>query len=146
MLSPLIDVAKLREQRSAYMLEAKERAEVLCAALDRGATYPKGTFTAFWTDLTRVPGVADSCSEYARLARLAATIVPGSVEAERAFSTMSYIKNKQRNRLKQPHLSACVRMKVQDWYSVSNFPYAGALQHWQNTVQYRHAEYEEADA
>ncbi|PNH11981.1 hypothetical protein TSOC_001132 [Tetrabaena socialis] len=44
-------------------------------------------------DLTHVPGVADSCSEYVRLAQLAATNVPGSVEAERAFSTMSYIKN-----------------------------------------------------
>ncbi|PNH02016.1 hypothetical protein TSOC_012035 [Tetrabaena socialis] len=108
--------------------------------------YDSSVSVAFWTDLTRVPGVADSCSEYVRLAQLAATIVPGSVEAERAFSTMSYIKNKQRNHLKQPHLSACVRLKGQDCYSVSNFPYAAALQHWQNSAQYRHAEYEEADA
>ncbi|PNH10071.1 hypothetical protein TSOC_003229 [Tetrabaena socialis] len=58
---------------------------------------------------------------------------------------MSIPKNKQRNRLKQPHLSsACLRLKVQDWYSVSNFPYAATLQHWQNSAQYRryrHAEY-----
>ncbi|PNH09395.1 hypothetical protein TSOC_003978 [Tetrabaena socialis] len=59
---------------------------------------------------------------------------------------MRYIKNKHRDLLEQPHLSACVRLKVQDWYSVSNFPYAAALQHWQNSAQYRHAEYEEADA
>ncbi|GLC39718.1 hypothetical protein PLESTM_000932300 [Pleodorina starrii] len=118
-LTPLIDTAKLREQRAAFLLEARERAELLSEAVTRGAKYPKGLLTAFWTDLTRNPGVADSISEYGRLAQLAATIVPGSVETERVFSVMSYIKNKQRNRLLQPHLSACIRLKLQEWYRVA---------------------------
>mgnify|MGYP006943414996 CR=1 FL=1 len=39
------------------------------------------------------------------------------------------IKDKQRNRLKQPHLSAAVRLKVQSWFSISDFPYVEALKH-----------------
>ncbi|GLC39957.1 hypothetical protein PLESTM_000972400 [Pleodorina starrii] len=86
----------------------------------------------------RVVIVADSISEYGQLAQLAATIVPGSVEVECTFSVMSYIKNKQHNRLLQPHLiSACIRLKLQEWYGVSNFLYTAALQHWQAAVHHR---------
>ena len=72
-------------------------------------TLPQGSFVAFWQSLTRAQYIADSCSEFVRLAKLAATIVPGSVEAERVFSTMSYIKNKQRNWLEQRHLCLAVK-------------------------------------
>ena len=46
-------------------------------------------------------------------------MVPGSVEAERLFSDMSFIKNSLRNCLQQPHLSACLRSYNQPWYTVS---------------------------
>ena len=50
------------------------------------------------------------CSEYLVLAEVAPVMVPGSVENERLFSAMSFIKNGLRNSLKNPHLTAAVRL------------------------------------
>jgi len=36
-------------------------------------------------------------------------MVPGSVEDERMFSTLKYIRNPQRNRLHAQHLTSCAR-------------------------------------
>jgi hypothetical protein len=46
-------------------------------------------------------------SEWMKLAELALVMVPGSVKDERVFSEMDYIKDARRNRLQNPHLSAC---------------------------------------
>ena len=35
--------------------------------------------------------------------------VPGSVEDERMFSTLKYIRNQQRNRLQAQHLTCCAQ-------------------------------------
>ena len=67
----------------------------------------------------------------------------GNVKAkvkELVFSTMSYIKNKQRNRLEQRHLCLAVRMMAQRWFSVSDFPYAAALKHWRDSAEFRWAD------
>ncbi|GLC46694.1 hypothetical protein PLESTM_001913200 [Pleodorina starrii] len=119
-LTPLIDMVKLREQCAVFLLETRERAELLFEAVTCQAV--QSTPRAFSPRSGRISlgtpcGVVDSISEYVRLTQLAATMVPGSsVEVERTFSVMSYIKNKQRNRLPQPHLSACIRRKLQEWY------------------------------
>ena len=56
-------------------------------------------------------------------------MVPGSVEAERMFSTMTFIKDNLRNRL-TTHLSPCARIYSQHTYNLSNFPYAEAIMAW----------------
>ena len=60
-------------------------------------------------------------------------MVPGSVEAERMFSTMfstmTFIKDNLRNRL-TTHLSPCARIYSQHTYTLSNFPYAEAIMAW----------------
>ncbi|KAG2486398.1 hypothetical protein HYH03_014975 [Edaphochlamys debaryana] len=104
-LTPLLDFEKLFEQRALFASEAPEQATIVMDAAANGAKLPKGTFVAFWQSMTQSRWVADGCSEYVRLAKLVATIVPGSVEAERLFSTMSYIKDSQRNKLQQRHLA-----------------------------------------
>jgi hypothetical protein len=53
----------------------------------------------------RAPALADACSEFLRLYELA--MVPGSVEDERMFSAMNFIRSDRRNRLKAKHLSVC---------------------------------------
>ncbi|GLC69478.1 hypothetical protein PLESTF_000835100 [Pleodorina starrii] len=144
-LTPLIDMVKLREQCAVFLLETRERAELLFEAVTCQAV--QSTPRAFSPRSGRISlgtpcGVVDSISEYVRLTQLAATMVPGSsVEVERTFSVMSYIKNKQRNRLPQPHLSACIRRKLQEWYGASNLPYTAALQHWQAAAHDRHNDY-----
>ncbi|KAG2497552.1 hypothetical protein HYH03_004299 [Edaphochlamys debaryana] len=139
-LTPLLDFEKLFEQRALFASEAPEQATIVMDAAANGAKLPKGTFVAFWQSMTQSRWVADGCSEYVRLAKLVATIVPGSVEAERLFSTMSYIKDSQRNKLQQRHLALAVRMMAQRWFGVSDFPYAEALKHWREGAEHRWAD------
>ncbi|KAG2433625.1 hypothetical protein HYH02_012554 [Chlamydomonas schloesseri] len=136
-LPPLLDIAKLRSQKVLFAPEAHEQAVCVLEAQETGLKLPKGSFVAFWQSMTRSAYQLDTYGEFARLAKLAATIVPGSVEAERVFSTMSYIKNKQRNRLEQRHLSLAVRMKVQRWFTVADFPYSKALAAWRDNAAFR---------
>lgn len=73
-------------------------------------------------------------SEWIGLAELVFVMVGGSVEDERKFSAMSFIKNKQRNKLQASHLSMCVRMFADELYSVGTFPYAQALKWWRKAL------------
>ena len=66
--------------------------------------------------------------------------MPGSVEAERAFSSMNFVKDKLRNRLAPEHLNVALRLKLQDSYSVQNFPYEKALKKWLAVCQRRNME------
>ena len=56
-------------------------------------------------------------------------MVGGSVENERVFSTMAFIKNKLRNRLDK-NLNACVRAATQVLFDVDSFPYKKTLDAW----------------
>jgi hypothetical protein len=51
-----------------------------------------------------------SVSEWLKLAEAVFVLVPVSVEDERMFSSMKFLKNLQRNRLGQQHLTACARL------------------------------------
>ena len=71
--------------------------------------------------------------EWIRLRKMALTVVPGSVEAERLFSDMSFIKNSLRNRLQQEHLSGALCCYNQPWYTVSGpnaWPYREIVSRW----------------
>ena len=82
------------------------------------------------------PTGATNLSQWAVLAELALVMVPGSVEAERMFSTMSFLKDKLRNRL-TTHLSPCARLYSQSTYSLSNFPYPDAIKSWREAAKFR---------
>lgn len=51
---------------------------------------------------------------------------------------MKFIKNPQRNRLKDKHLSGCMRMFAQEWFTVASFPYEEAMREWKAGALYRH--------
>jgi len=57
-------------------------------------------------------------------------MVPGSVEDERMFSTLKYIRNPQRNRLQAQHLTCCARGLTSSAFSVQDFPYPEAILEW----------------
>jgi hypothetical protein len=60
--------------------------------------------------------------EYMCLAEIAIIVVLGSIEDERTFSNLAFIKNKVRNRL-GGHLDTTVRMYSQGFYDLQLFPY-----------------------
>jgi hypothetical protein len=63
------------------------------------------------------------------LAKLAFTLVPGSVEEERMFSAMTFLKNAKRNRLLAEYLTAA-RLFKDSAYTVDNFDFPRALKFW----------------
>ena len=74
---------------------------------------------------------------FLELAKIALVQVPGSVEDERIMSAMSYIKNRQRNRLGEESLNNCVRVFSQDAFTLESFPYPAAFKLWKEGAEIR---------
>jgi hypothetical protein len=68
-------------------------------------------------------------SEYVKLAEIGSVLVLGSVEDERCFSSLKFLKSYQRNRLGK-HLPLVVRMFGQRYYSLEDFPYSEVIDSW----------------
>jgi hypothetical protein len=60
----------------------------------------------------------------------------GSIDNERAFSTMSYIKNSVGNRL-STHLNGAMMVFLQEFYTLETFPYSEAYDFWLKGSQAR---------
>ncbi len=56
-------------------------------------------------------------------------MMPGSVEDERMFSAMKYLRNPRCNRLQQQHLTCCAR-GFKSEFSVESFPCSAAIGEW----------------
>jgi len=59
--------------------------------------------TKFWRQASSLGGL-HRYPEWMKFAEVVLVMVPGSVEDERMFSAMKYLKNPQRNRLKEQHV------------------------------------------
>ena len=61
---------------------------------------------------------------------LTCVMVPGSVEDERMFSTLKYIRNPQRNRLQAQHLTCCAQGFKISAFGVESIPNPQAILEW----------------
>ncbi len=64
-------------------------------------------------------------------------MVPGSVEDERMFSAMNFIRSERRNSLQAPHLTACARLFKDVPFTPSTLPYAEAIGIWHDGASAR---------
>jgi hypothetical protein len=69
-----------------------------------------------------------------KIAELAVVTVLGSVEDERTFNTLSFMKNKQRNRL-STYLPLVVGMHAFEFYGIDDFPYNAAYEEWRKLTR-----------
>jgi hypothetical protein len=84
-----------------------------------------------WLKLSASTYFTGYISEWFKVAKIAVVTVIGSVEDERTFSTLSWMKSRVRNRLNL-HLDCTLRLYSQPWWrSVSSFPYQIAMDHWE---------------
>jgi hypothetical protein len=79
-------------------------------------------FTSLWQTITANNMLSSNLSEFIKLAEIACVQVMGSVEDERTFSTLSYVKDKLQNHL-TTHLELTVAMFSQKFYTIDSFPY-----------------------
>ena len=87
---------------------------------------------AFWKEVDLSPLNSRRLANWRKVAVAVLTMVGGSVENERVFSNLAYVKNSVRNRL-DVHLEQCVRLFSQDHYDLATFPYDDALRDWNPT-------------
>ena len=84
-----------------------------------------GAITRLWTTLSASQYLQENISEYFKLADLCQTMILGSVEDERMFSALSFLKSKLRNNIDK-HVDTCLRLYVTN-YDIDNFPYERAI-------------------
>jgi hypothetical protein len=105
----------LVSQSSKFKSYARNHAKAIME--QESGNIPK--LTLFWRIFSKIHG-APRVSEWLKLARLAMCMVGGSVEDERAFSALAFVKNKQRNAL-NVHLELCVCLKTQHFFQLEDF-------------------------
>jgi hypothetical protein len=91
--------------------------------------------TKFWRVVDTSSMLRHGLSEYLKLAEIATVLVLGSVEDERTFSILSFMKDKLRNRL-QAHLPLVVSMHGQSFYDINTFSYDLAYSDWKKSTQF----------
>jgi hypothetical protein len=79
------------------------------------------------------------CSEWLKLVRCVLVLVVVSVEDERLFSAMNFVRNRLRKAL-TVHLELCLSMKTQSLFRVGCFPYEEALMVHERRLKAEYAE------
>ncbi|KAJ9533297.1 hypothetical protein QJQ45_026342, partial [Haematococcus lacustris] len=105
----LLDQHKLSAQHLAFAEVMRRQAEHR-VELSSAAANPAEEITKLWRYLAGHPITKAYISEYIKLAELALVMTPSSVEEERMFSAMAYLKDDTRNRLQECHLNVCARV------------------------------------
>jgi hypothetical protein len=89
--------------------------------------------TKLWRIIDASSMLCHGFSKYLKLAEIAIVLVLGSMEDERTFSTLSFMKDRVRNRL-ETHLPMVVTMHSQSFYDIDSFPYGLAYSEWKKCV------------
>jgi hypothetical protein len=74
-----------------------------------------------------------------KVAKIAMVTVLGSMEDERTFNNLAFMKSNLRNWL-PTHLDLCVHMFIQNFYTNTNFQYDIAIATWKEVCMKYHAD------
>jgi hypothetical protein len=92
--------------------------------------------TKLWHQLATNNLLVHCLFEFMRLAKLVIVQVIGSVENERTFSTLDFMKSKLRNRLVR-HLDIAICMFAQDFFTKETFPFQVVIMDWNDEDKVR---------
>ena len=104
----------------------KANAKAACAP-----PFTMNLLVKLWWQLTSSRHLCKLISEYVKLAKIGSVSIFGSVDDERCFSFLKFLKSCQRNRLGK-HLPLVLRMFGQKYFFLENFPYKGAIDSWKD--------------
>jgi hypothetical protein len=90
--------------------------------------------TRLWRSIDANSFLRHSLSEWLIVAEIAIVMVLGSVEDERTFSTVSFMKNRLRNRLSS-NLGLVVGFKSKKFFDIESFPYDAAFESWRDETK-----------
>ena len=78
--------------------------------------------------------LAKAFGECVKLVEIAMIHVLGSIEDERAFSALIFLKDKVKNKLDN-HLPMVIGMHAQQVYTLANFPYKKCFEQWVQSAE-----------
>ena len=123
-VSSLLSASALNEHMAMFKMAMKNNSKSVLQP-----PFTMNPMTKLWQILGSNALFLHSFPENFKVAKMAMTIVLGSIENERAFSTVGFVKGKLRNKLGD-HLPLCVQMFTQKFYTLKKFPYIEAVQIW----------------
>jgi hypothetical protein len=88
--------------------------------------------TRLW-NMINVSHLVHTFTKYLKLAKIAMMHALVSVEDERCFNFISFLKSKMRNCL-NPHLQLVVLMYAQLFFTLDTFPYATTFESWASVM------------
>jgi hypothetical protein len=91
--------------------------------------------TKLWREFDANSALSTSFPEYIKLAHIAMIHLLGSIEDERTFSSLTFLKDKLRNRLEGNHLGIAVGIHAQSMYSLKTFPYNDCFKQWVHSAE-----------
>lgn len=124
LVAPILDRWKLHNQSSMFKTAMMSNSERACEP-----PFDCNPLTRIWRVLSANSLTSHMISEYIKLAEIAVVHGIGSVEDERCFSTLGFLKNKLRNALNE-HLPLVVGMFAQKMFNLRTFPYEAAFEAW----------------
>jgi len=110
---------------TALLEQADDALRLLSSAASLGMSA-----AAFWGSVNSCVDLNMKISEWMKLAHIGLVHVPGSVEEERLFSKLAYVRDERRNRLEQEHLNVCLQLATQSFWEFQQFPILVAVQKW----------------
>ncbi len=87
--------------------------------------------TKLWVTISNNALLTQWLNKYLKLLEITVVLVLESIEDEQTFSTLTFMKNKLRNRLSL-HLDTIVRMFAHEFYIQENFPYEETITTWKD--------------
>jgi hypothetical protein len=82
-----------------------------------------------WQKVSQNILMVQRLSEFIKVTRIVITTIFDSIEDERTFFTLGFMKSKFCNRLGN-HLDTTMKMFSQPFYKQDNFSYYNAIMHW----------------
>lgn len=127
LVTPLINRDALISQRALFKtcMKSNSRTAML-------PPFDVNPLTKIWRVLDSNNNLTQNFGEFLKLAEMALVHVIGSVEDERLFSSVGFLKSKLRNNL-DDHIQVVVGMYSQRVFDLENFPYQRVFDEWFST-------------
>jgi hypothetical protein len=130
LIPPLLDCYNLELQQPLFKLSMVSNSMAMLEP-----PFDVNPVSRLWRMLDANIALASQFSEYVKLAQIALVHVLGSIEDERCFSSLTFLKDKVRNRLVSDHLSAVMGMYGQQVYTLESFPYDDCFKTWVHSAE-----------
>ena len=121
-INGILDESRLRDQSYSFANMMREQYALMENPNEEGVV------TKLWKNLGKSNQLREAILEYFKLTNLCLTMILGSVEDERVFSTLGCLKSKVRNKLDK-NLDNFLRL-YNSRYEVESFPYDKAVNIW----------------